>query len=184
MKSRMTVPKLIFAIRCSAPKNYDRRGQRGEPEFQRNYYGDRRDDELQQQLYELKEKNRKLQVELRKLNAAGSWMTKLDLESLYNWSAAKATLASRITELCKDYLFSKYKFLDENWQVCGLDNKNSLLSFVSTKVKDQNPHMRIVTTSAKFEDQWERIHVPVIQSKYQMIRCNLNNYIRKAYLGE
>jgi hypothetical protein len=139
---------------------------------------------LQQQLYDLKEENRKLQVELRKLNATGSWMTKLDLQSLYNWSAAKATLASRITEFCKDYLFPKYKFLDENWQVCDLDNKNSLFFVVSTKVKDQNPHMRIVMTAAKFEDQWERIYVPVIQSKYQTIRCNLSNDIRKAYLGE
>ena len=77
----------------TAPKNYNRCGQRGEPEFQRNYYGDWRDDELQQQLYELKEETRKLQVELRKLNAAGSWTTKLDLQSSYNWSAAKATLA-------------------------------------------------------------------------------------------
>ncbi len=139
---------------------------------------------MQQQLYELKEENRKLQVELKKLNAAGSWTTKLDLQSSYNWSAANATLTSRITELCKDYLFPKYKFLDENWQVCDLDNKNTLTSFVSTKVKNQNPHMRIVTRGAKFEDQWERIYMPVIQSKYQMIRCNLNNDIRKAYLGE
>ncbi len=128
---------------------------------------------MQQQLYELKEENRKLQVELRKLNRAVSWTTKLVLQSLYNWSAAKATLASRITEFCKDYLFPKCKFLDENWQVCDLDNKNSLSSFVSKKVKDQNPHMRIVTTGANFEDQWERMFVPVIQSKYQTIRCNL-----------
>ncbi len=40
--------------RSTAPKNYNRRRQRGEPKFQRNYYGDWRDDELQQQLYELK----------------------------------------------------------------------------------------------------------------------------------
>jgi hypothetical protein len=121
---------------------------------------------------------------LRKLNAAGSQMTKLDLQSSYNWLAAEATLASRITEFYKDYLFPKYKFLDENWQVCDLDNKNSSSFFVSTKVKDQNPHMRIVTTGAKFEDQWERIFVPVIRSKYQTIRCNLNNDIRKVHLGE
>ena len=167
------VPMIIFCHqnkRSTAPKNYNRHGQRGEPEFQRNYYGDWQDDELQQQLYELKEENRKLQVELRKLNAAGSRTTKLDLQSSYNWSAAEATLASRITEFCKDYLFSKYKFLDENWQVCDLDNKNSLSSFVSTKMKDRNPHMRIVMTGAKFEDQWERIYVLVIQSKYQTIR--------------
>jgi hypothetical protein len=123
-------------------------------------------------------------VEFKKLNAAGSWMTKLDLQSSYNWSAAKTTLASRITEFCKNYLFPKYKFLDENWQVCDLDNKNSLSSFVSTKMKDRNPHMRIVMMGAVFEDQWERIYEPVIRSTYQTIRCNLNNDIRKAYLGE
>ncbi len=118
------------------------------------------------------------------MNAAGSQTTKLDLQSLYSWSAAKATLASRITEFCQDDLFPKYKFLDKNWHVCDLDNKNSLLSFVSTKVKDQNLHMRIVTMGAKFEDQWERIYVPVIRSKYQTIRCNLNNDIWKVYSGE
>jgi hypothetical protein len=105
----------------------------------------------------LKEENRKLQVKLRKLNAAGSWTTKLDLQSSYNWLDTRATLASRITKFCKDYLFPKYKFLDENWQVCDLDDKNSLSFFVSTKVKDQNPHMRFVMAGAKFEDQWERI---------------------------
>ncbi len=35
-----------------------------------------------------------------------------------------------------------------------------------------------------YEDQWERIYVPVICQKYNMMRGNLNNEIRKQYFGE
>jgi hypothetical protein len=36
----------------------------------------------------------------------------------------------------------------------------------------------------EFEDQWERVYVPVIGLKYQNMRCNLGNDVRAQYFGE
>jgi hypothetical protein len=44
--------------------------------------------------------------------------------------------------------------------------------------------MRISTIGREFEDQWERVYVPVIGLKYQNMRCNLGNGIRARDIGE
>jgi hypothetical protein len=44
--------------------------------------------------------------------------------------------------------------------------------------------MRISTIGREFEDQWERVYVPVIGLKYQNMRCNLGNAIQAQYFGE
>ena len=44
--------------------------------------------------------------------------------------------------------------------------------------------MRIPTIGREFEDQWERVYVPVIGLKYRNMRCNLGNDIQEQYFGE
>jgi hypothetical protein len=44
--------------------------------------------------------------------------------------------------------------------------------------------MRIPMIGREFEDQWERVYVPVIGLKYQTMRCNLGNKVRAQYFGE
>jgi hypothetical protein len=45
-------------------------------------------------------------------------------------------------------------------------------------------NMRIVTMGSMFEDEWDRIYVPMIGLKYTHMRCNLGSSIRAEYFGE
>ncbi len=40
---------------------------------------------------------------------------------------------------------------------------------------DTYQNMRILTSGREFEDQWERVYVPVIKKKYQNMRNNIGN---------
>jgi hypothetical protein len=44
--------------------------------------------------------------------------------------------------------------------------------------------MRIATSGREFEDQWERVYVPVIENKYKYMRDNVGNNVHKTYLRE
>jgi hypothetical protein len=44
-------------------------------------------------------------------------------------------------------------------------------------------NMRIVTRGTQFEDEWDRIYVPMISLNTHM-RCNLGSNILMQYLGE
>jgi hypothetical protein len=44
--------------------------------------------------------------------------------------------------------------------------------------------IRIPMIGREFEDQWERVYVPVIGLKYQNMRCNLGNKVQAQYFGE
>ena len=46
---------------------------------------------------------------------------------------------------------------------------------------DTYQNMRILTSGREFEDQWERVYVPVIKRKYQNMRNNIGNDIRETY---
>jgi hypothetical protein len=35
-----------------------------------------------------------------------------------------------------------------------------------------------------FQKAWDRVICPTIQNKYVVVRCNLNNEVRKAYKGK
>jgi hypothetical protein len=40
-----------------------------------------------------------------------------------------------------------------------------------------------LTSGREFEDQWERVYVPVIEKKYQNMRNNIGNDIRETVWG-
>jgi hypothetical protein len=44
--------------------------------------------------------------------------------------------------------------------------------------------MRILTSGREFEDQWERVHVPVIEKKYQNMQNNVGKDIRETFFHE
>ena len=64
----------------------------------------------------------------------------------------------------------------DGWEKYNQDNKDSLSLFIKRKFEDNN--------RVDYEDQWDRIYVPTIASKYKTLRCNLNNAIREQYKGE
>jgi hypothetical protein len=87
-----------------------------------------------------------------------------------------------ILTCCKNYLFTRYKFLNNNWQKYNLENENSFLLFVAKKILKYNANVRDYMNN--YEDQWGRIYVPVIHQKYNTMRGYLNDEIRKQYFGE
>jgi hypothetical protein len=72
--------------------------------------------------------------------------------------------------------------LNENWQKFDQENDHSFLLFVAKKIVEYNADVRAFMNN--YEDQWERIYVPVICQKYNTMRGNLNNEIGKQYFGE
>ena len=74
-----------------------------------------------------------------------------------------------------DYLFPHDKFLKDGWEKYNPDKDDSLSSFIGRKLPDDH--------RVDYEDQWDRVYVPSIASKYKTLRCNLNNAIREQYKG-
>ncbi len=70
----------------------------------------------------------------------------------------------------------------ENWQKFNQENEHSFSLFVAKKILEYNADVRDFMSN--YEDQWEKIYVPVICQKYNTMKGNLNNKIRKQYFGE
>ena len=47
---------------------------------------------------------------------------------------------------------------------------------------DAYQNMTILTPGREFENQWERVNVPVIESKYKNMRNNVGNDVRETYI--
>jgi hypothetical protein len=77
-------------------------------------------------------------------------------------------------------MFPRYKFLKEGWQDYEQSNKKSLSYLGEQKMADTYQNMRILTSGREFEDQWERVYVPVIKKKYQNMSNNVGNNIRET----
>lgn len=133
--------------------------------------------QLEEYCEKLSSENKRLKSDLRKAHTTKSGrLSKGGMRTENEWSGHEANLSDRISSFCGSYLFGRYKFLQDGWETYNPDNKDSLSSFFEQKLKDVN---RI-----DYEDQWDRIYVPTIVSKYTTLRCNLNNSIREQYKGE
>jgi hypothetical protein len=110
--------------------------------------------------------------------------SKEDIRNYNEWSFDKANLANKINNFSRDVMFLHYKFLKEGWQDYEPSNKKSLSYFLGQKMADTYQNMRILTSGREFEDQWERVYVPVIEKKYQNTRNNVGNDIRETYFRE
>jgi hypothetical protein len=110
--------------------------------------------------------------------------SKEDIRTYNEWTFDKANLANKINNFSRDVIFLGYKFLKEGWQDYKPSNKKSLSYFVGQKIADKYQNMRILTPGREFEDQWERVYVPVIKKKYQNMRNNIGNNIRETYFHE
>ena len=115
---------------------------------------------LQREITVLKSKDRK---------------TKRQLRIDYAWDGEEVNLSDKVSNWVKAYLFPRYKFLKDGWMEYSNDDK-SLSCFVRKKIKMEEVE--------DFQGAWERVICPTIQNKYVVIRCNLNNDVRKAYKGK
>ena len=132
--------------------------------------------ELERRMETLIKENLKLKRDLRKAQSSSTRGTKGDIRSDNNWNGEDVNLSDRVTLMCRDVLFPRFKFLKDDWQKYDESNEASLLMYMRKKMS--------MSTVDDYEDLWDRVIVPTIRLKYQTIRCNLNNAIGKIYRGE
>ncbi len=110
-------------------------------------------------------------MELR-LSKSTARQTKRRIRNNYNWDGKEANFADSVSNFAKEYLFPHFKFLKDGW-MDNEEGQDSFSTFVQGKVQ--------IPEGAGYKDQWERVICPTIQAKYDSIRCNLNNEIRRTY---
>ncbi len=128
--------------------------------------------------------NKRLKEDLKNLKKRVHCSSMGDIRDSHGWKGNEAKLANKVTKFSRDYMFHCYRFLKEGWKDYDPMNKKSLLYFVGRKMANTYRSMRFPTIERDFEDQWERVYVPVIGLKYQNMRCNLGNDVQVQYFGE
>jgi len=76
----------------------------------------------------------------------------------------------------QQYLFPRFKFLDQGWMEHDPGKKKSFSAFVQRKLK--------IRPGTQFADEWDNIIAPAIVKKYTDMRCNVNNAVRRTFIGE
>ncbi len=147
-------------------------------------HAEKRVRDLEYDLRQLEADNKRLKVELKFEKEKYRRLSKEDIRTCNEWTFDKANLANKINDFSRDVMFPRYKFLKEGWQDYKPSNEKSLSYFEGQKMADTYQNMRILTSGRKFEDQWERVYVPVIKKKYQSMRNNIGNNIRETYFYE
>jgi hypothetical protein len=131
-------------------------------------------DDLRNELEASKRKMKAMELELAKSKMT-SRMNKKAVREEMQWTGEETNFSETVSTFCRVNLFPKYKFLDKRWKEYLPDNRESLYSLCMKTLK---PPM-----GADKRDIWERVMVPTIMKKYQHMKCNLNNEIKKVYLG-
>jgi hypothetical protein len=140
--------------------------------------------DLEYDLRELEAENKQLKLELKCSKKKDRCSSKEDIRNYNEWIFDKANLANKIYNFSRDFMFLHYKFLKEGWQDYEPSNKKSSSFFVGQNMADTFHNMKILTSGREFKDQWEKIYVPVIKKKYQIMRNNNGNNIRETYFCE
>ena len=123
----------------------------------------------------MEKKNKSLQSEISRLKNNSDRKTKRQLRVDFGWDGEEVNLSDKVSDWVKSYLFPRYKFLKDGWMEYSEEEK-SLLYFVQRKMKMEEVE--------DIQGAWERVICPTIQNKYVIVRCNLNNDVRKAYKGK
>ena len=119
------------------------------------------------------QKIKELQIEMNRMVVKVS--NKKDLRSRYRWSTQDSTYADTIGKFCKEWLFPRYKFFHDDWMEYSTSRKR-----LCAMVFKHCP----VPAGGDREDQWTRIVAPTMAKKYDHMRCNINNDVRKALTSE
>ena len=126
---------------------------------------------------ELLSKVKSLERVIKALKQNSDRKTKRQLRVDNAWDGEEVNLSDKVGDWVKAYLFPRYKFLKDGWMEYSNDDK-SLSSFVRRKMKLE------AIDDSDFQGAWDRVICPTIQNKYVVVRCNLNNEVRKAYKGK
>ena len=164
----------------SHSKKHDDEDEDDEDEgvFNNNSQQNNRVRQLEAQCAQLTSENNRLKSELKKAQKKSGRLTKVGMITHNDWTSQEAELSERISSFCGSHLFWRYKFLNDGWETYDKEDADSLSSFLKKKITAINISDDI------YEEQWDRIYVPTICSKFKSLRCNLNNAIRGQYKGE
>jgi hypothetical protein len=132
---------------------------------QEQMQAEKRVHDLEYDLRQLEVDDKQLKVKLKFSRKKYRCSSKEDIRTYNEWTFDKVNLANKINSFSRDVMFLRYKFLKEGWQDYEPSNKNSFSYFVGQKMADTYQNMRISTSGREFEDQWERVYVPVIEKK-------------------
>lgn len=119
-----------------------------------------------------------LKQELRGLAAKGPGRrsSKADLRKHYSLTEDDVLFSDQVMEFTQQYLFPRFKFPDKGWMEHDPSKKKSFSSFVKR-------HLQL-RPGKQFADEWDTIIAPAIVKKYTDMRCNVNNDVRRTFMGE
>ncbi len=112
--------------------------------------------ELLKKIEEKDSKIRSLELELSKLKVT-SRMNKTKVQEELKWTGEETNFAEMVNHFCRNFLFSKFKFLKDRWKEILPDKKNSLYLLCVR-------HLMIPKETDE-RDIWERVIVPSIMRK-------------------
>jgi hypothetical protein len=106
----------------------------------------------------------------------GSKGTKANLIRSTCLSPDDILFTKKIWDYCIEYLFTRIKFLPKGWKVYDPNKTNNFAGMIEKHIQ--------VAPNLRFEDEWYRIMIDAIISKYSDMRCNVNNHMRDTFKGE
>ncbi len=119
-------------------------------------------------------KIRSLELEISKSKMANRH-NKRKVQEEYQWTGEETNFAKTVNHFCKNFHFSRYKFLKDGWQDVLPERPTSLYLLCMQKLK--------IPEGADKRDIRERVIVPSIRTKHTNLKCNLNNDIKSIYLN-
>ena len=134
-------------------------------------------DQMRDLCDEYKKDNILLRAELRLRAARGSLeTTKRKMHIQLGWDGEEANLSENAANYRRTYLFLRFKFLKDKWDIFDPEQPKSLSNFVKRNVK--------IPERADSRDIWERVICPSTRLKYTNLRCNINSGVRNTYKSE
>ena len=174
-EARLSDQDSVVEVQSSSDDESSEESDDGKDDYRYNTYKNKSKEELLTLLKSKDKKIKELEVKLVKASVQQR-QTKKQVQKEYQWSGEETNFADSVSQFCKLFLFGRFKFLKEGWNVYQPGTRDSLSSLVKRKVK--------VPEGADYEDIWDRVIVPTIRLKYINIKCNLNNALTAVYKSE
>lgn len=114
-----------------------------------------------------------LRTDITKLMLHGC--TKKSMRKSMRLSEVDERYANAISNLCKEWLFPRFKFLHERW-MDYTEARKGLPRIIFQRCP--------IPAGSEKLDMWNRVVTLTVSRNYATIRCNVNNEVKKAWRGE
>ena len=123
------------------------------------------------EIAELKRKNKSLEIALKEMQKTSS----VPSQDKTGWTGEEINFVKDINDFCKDRLYPKEKFLRKNWQEYLPNDQRSLYSVCMKHL--------LIPEGSDPRGIWGRVIILAVRDKYQSMKCNMNNTIKRIYLS-